>query len=115
MLSRPDKRGRRWSVDEFLATGAIEIDSQFSALTAQGLPTHRRRALDFGCGAGRLTRALARHFDEVVGIDVAASMIAKARELNADVDNVEFLENDSVRFGQIDDASIDLCTMTAKH
>lgn len=37
-----------------------------------------RRALDFGCGVGRVTIPLARECD-VVGVDVSDSMIAEAR------------------------------------
>lgn len=117
VLSRPDKRGGRWDVDEFLATGALEIDSQMAALAAQAVPARHHCALDFGCGAGRLTRALARHFDEVVGIDVASSMIAKARALNADIGNVRFVENTSAHIDGVADASVDLVysNMTLQH
>lgn len=117
VLSRPDKRGGGWSNEEFLATGAIEIDSQLAALASMGVPARFSVALDFGCGAGRLTRALSRHFEGVVGIDVAGSMIRKARELNADIGNIEFVENDSARLDTIADASIDLVysNMTLQH
>jgi SAM-dependent methyltransferase len=39
-----------------------------------------RRALDFGCGAGRSTRLLRRYGFEVIGVDIAEPMIARARE-----------------------------------
>jgi hypothetical protein len=42
----------------------------------------RGKALDFGCGVGRLTQAMCRHFEECHGIDIAESMVAKAREYN---------------------------------
>ena len=38
-----------------------------------------RRALDFGCGTGRSTRFVQRLGLDVVGVDIAASMIEKAR------------------------------------
>ena len=38
------------------------------------------RALDFGCGAGRSTRFLRALGFEVVGVDIAAHMIERARE-----------------------------------
>jgi len=38
------------------------------------------RALDFGCGVGRLTLALAEQFREVVGLDISTSMLAEARK-----------------------------------
>ena len=41
-----------------------------------------RRAVDFGCGAGRSTRFVRGLGFEVVGVDVAADMIRKAREID---------------------------------
>jgi SAM-dependent methyltransferase len=35
--------------------------------------------LDFGCGNGRQTRYLAKHFDRVIGTDVSPTAVAKAR------------------------------------
>ena len=117
VLSQADKRGGRWQVDEFLATGRAEIDTQMHLLAARGLPAGRSLALDFGCGAGRLSRALGAHFEHVVGVDVSASMIEKARHLSAGVDNVEFRENASPRLDRIADASVDLVysNMTLQH
>ncbi len=44
------------------------------------------RALDFGCGTGRSTRFLRDLGFEVVGVDVAESMLARAREKDPDGD-----------------------------
>lgn len=41
-----------------------------------------RKALDFGCGTGRSTRFLRKLGFDVVGVDVAAHMLAHARELD---------------------------------
>ena len=41
-----------------------------------------RRAIDFGCGAGRSTRFARSLGFETVGLDIAPEMIAKARELD---------------------------------
>jgi SAM-dependent methyltransferase len=43
-----------------------------------------RRALDFGCGAGRSTRFLGRLGFETVGVDVSPSMIEMATRLDPD-------------------------------
>lgn len=117
VLSRADKRGGRWGVEEFLATGQAEIDAQLDYLQGFGVPRQRRVALDFGCGAGRLTRALADSFEQAVGVDVSASMVAKAQALNADVGNLRFVENISARLDGVADASIDLVysCMTLQH
>ena len=117
VLSQADKRGGRWQPDEFFLTGRAEIDTQMHMLAARGLPAGRAVALDFGCGAGRLSRALATHFDKVVGIDVSASMIETARALNADVGNIEFRENHSPRIEGVADGSVDFVysNMTLQH
>jgi trans-aconitate methyltransferase len=41
-----------------------------------------RRAVDFGCGAGRSTRFLRRLGFAAVGVDISADMLAKAREVD---------------------------------
>lgn len=75
-----DKRGNRWDREEFFATGRADVAALMTMLSSLGITPVRGRALDFGCGVGRLTRALAAHFDEVCGVDIAPSMIAQARE-----------------------------------
>ena len=55
-----------------------------------------RRALDFGCGVGRLLIPLARRCDEVTGVDISSSMLAEARR-NCDaagVNNVRLVQGD---------------------
>jgi SAM-dependent methyltransferase len=75
ILTAPDKKGNRWAIDEFLQTGRDEIAALIRYLDARGLTGGRRRAIDFGCGAGRLTHALADHFDQVIGVDIAPSIV----------------------------------------
>jgi SAM-dependent methyltransferase len=54
------------------------------------------RALDFGCGVGRLVLPLSKYFDQTVGVDVSPAMIAEAREncAMADTHNVQFAVSD---------------------
>ena len=108
VLSHSDKQGGRWNVEEFLDTGRIEIAAQMAELASKGFPLAHELALDFGCGAGRLTRALGGYFERVIGLDVSPSMIATAQDLNADLANVEFRENASPQIDNIADASVDL-------
>jgi tRNA/tmRNA/rRNA uracil-C5-methylase (TrmA/RlmC/RlmD family) len=42
----------------------------------------RESALDLGCGVGRFSRAFARRFRDVLGVDVSTEMVKKARELH---------------------------------
>jgi len=61
---------------------------------ASGLRVPHHQALDFGCGVGRLTQALAEHFERVVGVDIAPSMIARARQENRHGDRVRYVVNE---------------------
>ena len=53
--------------------------------------------LEVGCGTGVLTRVLGRepNVGGVVGVDVAPSLLSRARELAADLPNVTFQEADA--------------------
>lgn len=82
IVAVPDKRGNRWNVEEFFRNGAIDLQHVLNALTAAAITLPRGRALDFGCGVGRLTQALAEHFDEVDGVDISAAMITQAMQYN---------------------------------
>ena len=55
------------------------------------------RVLEVGCGTGVLTRVLAREpkVGVVVGVDVAPSLLERAREMAADLPNVTFQEADA--------------------
>jgi SAM-dependent methyltransferase len=94
VLAADDKRGGGWEPTEFFATGEADIEEMLATAAQLGRPTRHERALDFGCGVGRLTRALARRFDEAVGIDVSERMLEHARRLNADTRNVTFASSD---------------------
>jgi SAM-dependent methyltransferase len=89
VLTRPEE----WSEDEFFSTGEDEIAGVMRYAEALGLPRRRQKALDFGCGLGRLTRALAGRFDEVVGVDVSESMVEGAGRLNQAVPGCAFRHN----------------------
>jgi len=73
-----------WDPADFFATGRADAARFVADLSALVPSASRARALDFGCGVGRVTRALADYFGEVVGVDAAASMIDRARALDAD-------------------------------
>lgn len=82
VLSIPAKSGNRWQLEEFFRTGDVEVDLVMAELEQRSLHPGRRRALDFGCGVGRLSQALCRYFEEVDGVDIAPSMVETATGLN---------------------------------
>jgi ubiquinone/menaquinone biosynthesis C-methylase UbiE len=108
ILTSPGKRFGRWDSEEFFATGTAEADAFMRRAEQLGLPRERARALDFGCGLGRMTRALAAHFDEVVGVDISEEMVRGAREANGDLDGASFVVNHADDLSRFPDASFDL-------
>jgi ubiquinone/menaquinone biosynthesis C-methylase UbiE len=71
-----------WSEEDFYASGE-EAVRQFilNDMTniCQGKVPEQMRVLEIGCGAGRVTRALARLFGEVHAVDVSGEMVRLAR------------------------------------
>lgn len=107
VLSEPSKRYGGWNIDEFLATGTQEVSAVLDAAARWGLPRRRRHALDFGCGVGRLTRALAAHFEMVSGVDIAPTMIDLARKLNSDIPTCNFRVLEGPGLSSFPDRSLD--------
>lgn len=60
-----------------------------------GLPRSRRRALDLGCGPGKLAGPLALHFETVSALDPSGPMLAEGRRLWP-ADNIHWLQGDDV-------------------
>lgn len=108
ILSDPAKQHGGWDEQELLATGEAEIDRVMQNAARLGRPRGRGRALDFGCGAGRLTRGLSAHFDSVLGIDISEQMIATASRLNSDTPNCAFEVNTRSDLSQLQPATFDL-------
>ena len=82
ILTDPTKKGNRWEVEAFFRTGERESEDIVTDARALGRPRRFVTALDFGCGIGRVTQALADHFDRCVGVDISPSMIARANQHN---------------------------------
>ena len=106
VLTSAEERGGAWDADRFFATGEAEI-AQVLAI-ADGLrPVARGRALDFGCGVGRLTRALGTRFERAVGVDISEGMVRRATSLNEAFPACEFRVNASSDLGQFESDSFD--------
>lgn len=82
VLSDPAKKGGRWAPAGFFETGRAEIAQVMGYLQSLPIQPKLGRALDFGCGVGRLTQALCDHFAECHGVDIAPSMLELAQRYN---------------------------------
>ncbi|HML17760.1 MAG TPA: class I SAM-dependent methyltransferase [Bryobacteraceae bacterium] len=101
--------GRRDSSDaEFFAT-ATEVINRLEWELSR-VPLQERgnwRALEIGCGPGRLMRPMSRHFVEIHGVDVSDEMIGLAREKLRDVPNAHVYVTNGSSLAPFADESFD--------
>jgi len=76
-----------WDEDQFFRSGVDWLnrcrDIAYLCLGKFGpVELSGRSALDFGCGIGRMTRALSASYEHVLGVDISEEMIHQARLLN---------------------------------
>ena len=111
VLSAAERKGHRWDDHSFWATGVADVASVLSQCEGVRLG----HALDFGCGVGRLSRALAQHFEQVDGVDVSLGMVEQARR--STLPNVKFHDNPWPHLKLFSDATFDLALslMTLQH
>jgi SAM-dependent methyltransferase len=110
-------RGNRWDPEAFFATGLREIQDLMVYLGRSVPGLERGTALDFGCGVGRLSQALAGSFDRVVGVDISDTMVERAREYNRHPDRVRYLVNTAPDLAILGDQRFDLVysSITLQH
>lgn len=68
-----------WDAASFYASGEREVAALLARLDQHGIRLHYRRAIDVGCGPGRITHALAQRFAVALGVDVSRTMLRVAR------------------------------------
>lgn len=115
-LSDTEKKDGGWDQAAFFQTGVDEIDTVLRIARSLS-PLRYGAAVDFGCGVGRLSQALAAHFQRVIGVDIAASMIRTAVELNRFPDRCEYVHNVAADLSVLPDRSADLIysSITLQH
>jgi SAM-dependent methyltransferase len=83
-----------WDLDRFFDEGERDIAAILDEARALNVQLETGDVLDFGCGVGRLSRALASRFERVTGIDISAPMIEQANRLVAiEHPNCSFIVN----------------------
>ena len=86
----------QWTDEEFFATGELTVQGEI--LTdminiCQGRDPKQMTVIEIGCGAGRVTRALARLFGQVYAVDVSGEMIRLARHALKEQTNAFLFQN----------------------
>jgi SAM-dependent methyltransferase len=108
VLSDPDKRGGKWDAGAFFESGRLHVGNLAASLRDSGIRLRGGACLDFGCGVGRLTQPFCEICDRVVGVDVARSMIRRARRYNAYGRRCRFVVNRRPDLRQFADNTFDL-------
>jgi SAM-dependent methyltransferase len=79
--------GRRSQDEQEFLEGAADVmgalETEFPRLQAASI--EMRRALEIGCGPGRLMRPMSRHFREIHGVDISDEMTRLASEQLKDI------------------------------
>jgi ubiquinone/menaquinone biosynthesis C-methylase UbiE len=104
-----------WSDEEFYASGeqtvAEEIRTDMINI-CQGKDPKTMRVLEIGCGAGRVTRALANLFGEVYAVDVSGEMIAQAKIGLRNHPNAHVFQNNGTDLAVLPDIGYDFAFST---
>ena len=104
----PNKLGNRWQADEFFLGGKEDIAAAMAFIESLSIQIGRGKALDFGCGLGRLTQPLCEYFDEVYGVDIAPRMIELAKEFNRFPNKCKYYLNENDHLEVFPDNEFDL-------
>ncbi|HUA22288.1 MAG TPA: methyltransferase domain-containing protein [Bryobacteraceae bacterium] len=101
--------GRDQDEAEFDATAADVLKNLEAELKRLAANANRRawRALEIGCGPGRLMKPLSRHFGEIHGVDVSDEMIALARERLRGIPHAHVHATSGASLAQFADESFD--------
>jgi len=68
-----------WKKEDFFNKGKEHVDICID-FAKKNTQLEFNKALDFGCGIGRLSENLKNHFEQVIGVDVSKKMIIKAKD-----------------------------------
>jgi SAM-dependent methyltransferase len=67
-------------IEEFYRSGADEVETMQSYFRYAGCPLPSGICVDWGCGLGRVTIHLTKHFQRVVGVDISAAHLEMAQQ-----------------------------------
>jgi cyclopropane fatty-acyl-phospholipid synthase-like methyltransferase len=87
---------QEWTDEEFFESGQRAVSEQIlndMINICQGKDPKQMRVIEIGCGAGRITRALADLFGEVHAVDVSGEMVAQARRALGEYGNARVYQN----------------------
>lgn len=100
----------KWTDEEFFASGVQTVEEEIlTDMTniCQGKDPAEMRVLEIGCGAGRVTRALAGVFGEVHAVDVSGEMVERARAALEAVPHAHVYQNNGMDLSVVPELPFD--------
>jgi ubiquinone/menaquinone biosynthesis C-methylase UbiE len=104
-----------WTDEEFFRSGEQAVREHVledMGNICQGRDPKSMRVLEIGCGAGRVTRALAALFGEVHAVDISGEMVRRAREVLACCPNAHVYQNNGYDLSVLPDLVFDFAFST---
>jgi SAM-dependent methyltransferase len=68
------------TIDQFWASGEVEAAQVLAIMKAHAFSAVGKTCVEYGCGVGRVTGALAPHFGQYYAYDISGAHLAEARE-----------------------------------
>jgi ubiquinone/menaquinone biosynthesis C-methylase UbiE len=104
-----------WTDTDFFESGRRTVTEQIlndMINICQGKDPKQMKVLEIGCGAGRVTRALAELFGEVHAVDISSEMVAQARSALAEYPNAHVYQNNGRDLSVVPDVQMDFAFST---
>ena len=104
-----------WTDEEFFTSGEQTVANDILADMAnvcQGKQPGEMRVLEIGCGAGRVTKALARIFGEVHAVDVSGEMVELARAALTSIPHAHVYHNNGFDLSVVPELPFDFAFST---
>jgi SAM-dependent methyltransferase len=99
-----------WNDADFFESGRTNVRREIltdMGNICQGMDPREMTVIEIGCGAGRMTKALAEVFGEVYGVDVSGEMIRLAKESLLDCPNAHVFRNDGATLKELGNIQAD--------
>lgn len=97
-----------WNEEAFFASGEADYELLVEPIIVRlGITPAESAMVELGCGAGRMTRALASRFRSVTAIDISEEMQARAKSYLKDSGNVRWVLTDGASLAGVETGSMD--------
>ena len=115
VLTNERYKKENFDAEAFFGSGKKQVDRIWRRVQSLA-EVKNDRALDFGCGVGRLSIPLKEYFNDVVGLDVSPGMLEKAKEHDASC-SIHFMLNQKRDLSCLEEESFDfvLSLITLQH